>query len=128
MRTDANPRRECTCFFDIMWCVSAAQYYRISELLQEEQRRYGLMPGKLSEVTQKLSAAAEEYNRIDQEHQAQASVCIAGFFWVAFHCIQLASHHLIPPHLAALFLTIMGQQPLSSFGKAIQFSYSQADS
>ena len=125
MRTDANPRRECTCFFDIMWCVSAAQYYRISELLQDEQRRYGLMPGKLSEVTQKLSAAAEEYNRIDQEHQAQASVCIAGFFWVAFHCIQLASHHHILLHM---FLTIMGQQSLSSFGKAIQFSYSQAES
>ena len=79
MRTDANPRRECTCFFDIMWCVSAAQYYRISELLQEEQRRYGLMSGKLSEVTQKLSAAAEEYNRIDQEHQAQASTLQASF-------------------------------------------------
>ncbi len=100
MRTDANPRHEYTCFFDIMWCVSAAQYYRISELLQEEQRRYGLMPGKLSEVTQKLSAAAEEYNRIDQEHQAQASLSslyIAGFFWVAFHCIQLASRHHIWP-------------------------------
>ncbi|KAL0037264.1 hypothetical protein WJX79_009148 [Trebouxia sp. C0005] len=51
--------------------IAWQQYYRISELLQEEQRRYGLMPGKLSEVTQKLSAAAEEYNRTDQEHQAQ---------------------------------------------------------
>jgi len=72
----------------------------LAELLQEEQRRYGLMPGKLSEVTQKLSAAAEEYNRIDQEHQAQASLSslyIAGFFWVAFHCIQLASRHHIWP-------------------------------
>ncbi len=88
------------------------------------------MPGRLSEVTQKLSAAAEEYNRIDQEHQAQASVaslCIAGFFWVALHCIQLASHHLVLPHLAAMFLTMIGQQLLSSFGKAEQVIYSQAD-
>ncbi len=88
------------------------------------------MPGKLSEVTQKLSAAAEEYNRIDQEHQAQASVsilCIASFFWVAFHCIQLAFHYLMPSHMVAMFLTMMSQQMLSSFTKAIQVSYSQAD-
>ena len=95
MRTDADPCSEYTCLFDTIWYVSAAQYYRISELLQEEQRRYGLMPGKLSEVTQKLSAAAEEYNRIDQEHQAQASVSI---LWLLLGCIAPHSACLPSPH------------------------------
>lgn len=34
------------------------------------------MPGRLSEVTQKLSSAAEEYNQIDQEHQAQVRMLV----------------------------------------------------